>query len=129
MSGPIARAFTYEALPGRVVFGTGAGRRSLAGAVDRLGASRVLLIATERERTRAEELAAVLGTRVVGSFTGVRPHVPVEVAERARVAARQAGADALLCIGGGSTTGTAKAVALDTALPIVAVPTTYAGSE
>jgi alcohol dehydrogenase class IV len=39
------------------------------------------------------------------------------------------GADAVLSVGGGSTTGTAKAIALTTGLPIIAVPTTYAGSE
>jgi maleylacetate reductase len=59
----------------------------------------------------------------------VRPHVPIAVAERARDAAREVEADCLLSVGGGSTTGTAKAVALETELPIVAVPTTYAGSE
>lgn len=125
----MGRSFTFEALPGRVVFGPRASRERLAAEVDRLGASRLLLIATERERARAEELSAVLGDRVAGRFTDVRPHVPAEVAERARAAAREAGADALLSIGGGSTTGTAKAVALEAALPIVAVPTTYAGSE
>jgi maleylacetate reductase len=129
MSAPTARQFTYDALPGRVVFGAGASRRLLAAEVDRLGASRLLLIATEQERLLAEELSAVLGDRVVGVFTDVRPHVPVEVADRARAAAREARADALLSIGGGSTTGTAKAVALETALPVIAVPTTYAGSE
>jgi maleylacetate reductase len=121
--------FTYEALPGRVVFGVGASREKLAGEVDRLGARRVLLIASEGERALAERLARPLGDRLAGLFTGVRPHVPVEVAERARDAAREAGADCLLSVGGGSTTGTAKAVALETGVPIVAVPTTYAGSE
>jgi maleylacetate reductase len=123
------RSFVYEALPGRIVFGVGASREKLAGEVDRLGARRVLLIATERERALTEELAQPLGDRLVGLFTEVRPHVPVEVAVKAREAAREAGADCLLSIGGGSTTGTAKAVALETALPIVAIPTTYAGSE
>jgi alcohol dehydrogenase class IV len=123
------RSFIYAALPGRIVFGVGASREKLAGEVDRLGARRVLLVATERERPLAEKLAQPLDDRLVGVFTEVRPHVPVEVAEKARDAARNAGADCLLSIGGGSTTGTAKAVALETALPIVAVPTTYAGSE
>jgi maleylacetate reductase len=121
------RQFTYSALPGRVVFGTGAARTRLAGEVERLGARRVLLIAAEPERELAERLTTALP--VAGRFGEVRPHVPVEVAERARAAAAEAGADALLSVGGGSTTGTAKAVALETGLPIVAVPTTYAGSE
>lgn len=123
------RSFTYEALPGRVIFGPGAGREKLSAEIDYLCAERVLLIATEQEREFAEELSAPLGDRVVGTFTDVRPHVPVEVAESARDAASEKDADCLLSIGGGSTTGTAKAVALETALPIVAVPTTYAGSE
>lgn len=123
--GEDVRPFVYEALPGRVVFGAGASREKLAGEVDRLGAERILLVATEQERPLAEELAGPLGERVVGVFTGVRPHVPVEVADAARGSARRLKADCLLSVGGGSTTGTAKAVALDTKLPIVAVSTTY----
>jgi alcohol dehydrogenase class IV len=122
-------SFVYEALPGRVVFGVGASKDKLAGEVDRLGARRILLIAAKQERVLAEELAQPLGQRLVGLFTEVRPHVPVEVARKARDTTREAGADCLLSVGGGSTTGTAKAVALETGLPIVAVPTTYAGSE
>lgn len=123
------RSFNYEALPGRVVFSPGASRENLTGEIDRLGAEHALLVATEHERELAEELSEPLGDRVSGIFTDVRPHVPVEVAGAARKVAREKDADCLLSIGGGSTTGTAKAVALETGLPIVAVPTTYAGSE
>lgn len=123
------RPFVHESLPGRVLFGAGASKERLSGEIDSLGAGRVLLLAAERERFLAEELAKPLGERVVGMFTGVRPHVPVEVARRATAEARRAGADCLLSVGGGSTTGAAKAIALETGLPIVAVPTTYAGSE
>ena len=123
------RSFTYNALPGRLVFSPGASREKLSDELDRLGAKRVLLIATDHEMELAEELSAPLGDRVADIFTDVRPHVPVEVAEAARDIAREKEADCLLSIGGGSTTGTAKAVALKTGLPIVAVPTTYAGSE
>ena len=123
------RRFTYTALPGRVVFAAGAARVALAPEVERLGARRVLLIAAESKRALAEELTAALGDRVAGRFSEVRPHVPMPIAERARAAARDVDADALLCIGGGSATGTAKAVALESGLPIVAVPTTYSGSE
>jgi maleylacetate reductase len=89
----------------------------------------VLLVATEREKEFVEELAVSLAGRVVGVFTDVRPHVPIEVAWAARSLARESGADCLLSVGGGSTTGTAKAIALEEPLPIIAVPTTYAGSE
>jgi maleylacetate reductase len=123
------RQFTYEALPGRVIFGPGSARGGLAEAVADLGSERLLLIAAGPEAALAEELAAPLGERVVGRFDGVRPHVPVEVGAAAVAAAREAGADAVLSVGGGSTTGTAKAVALATGLPIIAIPTTYAGSE
>ncbi|RJQ80758.1 maleylacetate reductase [Pseudonocardiaceae bacterium YIM PH 21723] len=115
--------FTYDALPGRIVFGPGTARTALAAEIDRLGAERVLVIATGDRSPITDPISG----RITATFTEVRPHVPVEVAEQARKAAE--GADALLCIGGGSATGTAKAVALTTGLPIIAVPTTYAGSE
>jgi maleylacetate reductase len=117
------RQFTYSALPGRVVFGAGAARTRLAAELAELGARHVLLIAAEPELALARELAGA----TFAEFSEVRQHVPAEIAARAIQAAD--GADALLSIGGGSTTGTAKAVALETGLPIVAVPTTYAGSE
>jgi alcohol dehydrogenase class IV len=121
--------FHYDALPGRVVFGAGVARRELLAEADRLNADRVLLVATESEEPLARELAAPLGDRVVAVFTSVRPHVPIQVAEAARALATSVRADAVLSVGGGSTTGTAKAIALTTGLPIIAVPTTYAGSE
>jgi len=121
--------FHYDALPGRVVFGAGVARRELRAEADRLAVDRVLLVATETEEPLARELAAPLGERVVAVFTSVRPHVPIQVAEAARALAASVRADAVLSIGGGSTTGTAKAIALTTGLPIIAVPTTYAGSE
>ena len=95
----------------------------------RLGASRLLLITTPRAEPLARELAAPLDGRVAGMFTGVREHVPAEAAAAARHQAAATDADAVLSIGGGSATGTAKAVALTTGLPVIAVPTTYAGSE
>jgi maleylacetate reductase len=121
--------FSYDALPGRVVFGAGTARAGLAGEVSRLGASRLLLITTPRAEPLARELASPLGGQIAGVFTGVRPHVPADVAEAARRQAAEIGADAVLSIGGGSATGTAKAVALTTGLPVIAIPTTYAGSE
>jgi maleylacetate reductase len=121
--------FTYDALPGRVVFAPGAARAVLADEAARLGAERLLLIVTPGQREPAGRLTAPFAARVAGTFTGVRPHVPGEVAAAARTAADDVRADALLAVGGGSTIGTAKAIALTSGLPILAVPTTYAGSE
>jgi maleylacetate reductase len=120
-----AASFVYEALPGRVVFGVGSVER-LGDEVERLGARRALLLAEERDVARPTEL---LGQLRAGTFTDVRQHVPVEVAEAARSLASKVDADCLVTVGGGSATGFAKAVALWSGLPIVAVPTTYAGSE
>jgi maleylacetate reductase len=120
-----AAVSVYEALPGRVVFGVGAAER-LAGEVDRLGAARALVIAG---KARADDAAERLGPRVVASFTEIVQHVPVALAEQARQLAASAGADVLVAVGGGSAIGLAKAVALELGAPIVAVPTTYSGSE
>jgi maleylacetate reductase len=56
-------------------------------------------------------------------------HVPIETAQAARSEAARLGADLYVAIGGGSTTGLAKAIALEFGCPIVSVPSTYAGSE
>lgn len=121
------RAFIYDALPGRVVFGAGSARRDLVAEVRRLGARRLLLIASGRDADRVRALTAPFADRVAATFSAVREHVPVATAQAARAAA--VGCDAVLCVGGGSTTGAAKAVAITTRLPILAVPTTYSGSE
>jgi alcohol dehydrogenase class IV len=121
--------FTYDGLPGRIVFGAGTAHTRLAGELDLLGAQRILLIATDTEGDLATRLCTPFADRIVSTFSQVRPHVPVEVAEQARKAATDSGADLVLSVGGGSTTGTAKAIALTTRLPVVAIPTTYAGSE
>jgi alcohol dehydrogenase class IV len=117
----------YESWGQRVVFGSGTVQADVAAAVTGLGASRVLVIAADGERALAEDICKDLP--VVAVFGGVRPHVPAEVARAVRAAAHEHAADLLLSVGGGSTTGTAKAAALTTGLPILAVPTTYAGSE
>lgn len=120
-------SFTYDGLPGHIVFGPGAARRDLLSVIDTFHAHRVLVIASDNEIAAAMTLCTPFSDRVHGTFTAVRPHVPVDVAEAARAAA--GGADLVLSYGGGSTTGTAKAVALTTGLPVVCIPTTYAGSE
>jgi maleylacetate reductase len=120
--------FTYTSHPGRVVFGPGR-VSEVAAEVDRLGSSHVFLVADAQAKDLADETADRLGPLVAGRWHEVVQHVPVELAERARAAATDASADAVVCLGGGSSTGLAKAIALTHRVPIVAVPTTYAGSE
>lgn len=122
-------AFVYETMPVRIRFGAGSSREHLIDELDRLGVSRVLLIASRRDDALVDSLTDQLGSRLAGTFREVKPHVPVEVALKARETSHAVQADCLVSVGGGSATGTAKAIALDTRLPIIAIPTTYAGSE
>ncbi|GAA5017373.1 maleylacetate reductase [Streptomyces siamensis] len=119
--------FVHDTLAQRVRFASGAAAEGLAAEVAALGARRVMVIAGASEEKPAERITA--GLPVAHRHHEVVMHVPVEVADRARAAAVERDVDALVSVGGGSTTGLAKAVALTTGLPIIAVPTTYAGSE
>lgn len=122
------RNFTYRAQPSRVVFGRGAIQR-LANEVEALGARKALVLCTPDQRRQAELAAAMLGEASGGILDGAQMHVPIENARRARAHASEIGADCAVAIGGGSTIGLGKAIALESAIPIVAVPTTYSGSE
>ena len=121
-------AFVYNGLPYRVVFGVGS-LASLPAELDRLGAKRALLLSTPEQAETVKQVAASLGARAAGLYDRAVMHVPIEVAEQARRVAKELGADCCVTVGGGSTTGLGKAIALVSPLPIVAVPTTYAGSE
>ncbi len=121
-------SFVYQALPARVIFGVGSLER-LPAEVDALGLKRVLVLCTPNQRADAEKIAALLGTRAIGIYDQATMHVPIELAERARAHVKEHRVDGMVTVGGGSTTGLAKAIALTTGLPSVAVPTTYAGSE
>ena len=119
--------FEREHASQRVVFGWGR-FVELPVEVDRLGAGRVLLIAERSTMVHADRAASILGDRVVRTLGPMRPHVPAEDASEARAVAGKTAADLVVTIGGGSATGLGKAVAL-AGVPLLAVPTTYAGSE
>ncbi len=121
-------AFVYNGLPARVVFGFGT-LAQLPAEIDRLGLKRVVVLATSHQKADAERTAAGLGGCVAGVFAEAAMHTPVEVTDRAMEAVTAMGADGLVAVGGGSTTGLAKAIALRTDLPQIVAPTTYAGSE
>jgi maleylacetate reductase len=120
--------FVYNSVAQRVVFGAGS-LQHLAREIDALGARRALVLSTPEQRPQAERIADMLGAHAAGVFDRAVMHVPIETAREAREVARRLGADCAVAIGGGSTTGLGKAIALDSGLPILAIPTTYAGSE
>lgn len=122
------RRFVQTTRAIRVRFGDGAWEDT-GEELDRLHVRRALLVSTARGADASSELRDRLGRRVAGAFSEARIHVPVEVARAARELAERRRADGLLAVGGGSAIGVAKAVAVETGLPIVALPTTYSGSE
>jgi len=121
-------SFVYQASPTRVLFGSGA-LTELPAELDRLNLSRVLVLATPFQRQAAEALASKLGGRASGVFAEAAMHTPIDVTERAMEVIRRSNIDGLVAVGGGSTTGLSKAIALRTDLPQVISPTSYAGSE
>ena len=122
------QGFTYTALPVRVVFGSGTLGR-VPDELRALGCRRALVLSTPEQQDAAESLATQLGNLCAAAFTEAAMHTPVEVTERAMQVVRKANADCTIAIGGGSTTGLGKAIALRTDLPQIVIPTTYAGSE
>ena len=122
------KSFIYNGQPARVVFGAGS-LQHLAREIETLGAKKALVLSTPEQLASAEMVADLLGSRSAGVFARAVMHVPIETAREAREVARAVGADCAVAIGGGSTTGLGKAIALDSGLPILAIPTTYAGSE
>ena len=124
----MTRDFVHETRPGRVVFAVGASARLLQ-EVERLDLHRLIVVCTPQQSDLAAELTAPLGRRVAEVHAHAAMHVPTAVAATAVARTRELGADGCVAIGGGSAVGLAKAVAKDTGLPIIALPTTYAGSE
>ncbi len=120
--------FVYHGLPSRVVFGQGTLSR-LAEEIEQLGCRRALVLATPQQQEQARAVLEQLGERGVGLYAEAAMHTPVEVTERAMRVVEELMVDCTVAIGGGSTIGLGKAIALRTGLPQVAIPTTYAGSE
>ncbi len=120
--------FAVTIAPVRVRFGDAA-LSVIADEVTRLACHRALVLTTPAQADLAVSFAQALGDRAAGVFTDARMHTPTDVTERALAHAIAIGADCFVAVGGGSTTGLGKALALRTDLPQIVVPTTYAGSE
>lgn len=124
----MTRPFVFPGLTTRVVFGHGT-LAQVPDEVARLGRSRALVLSTPQQEAQAQALAEAMGDRAAAVFAGATMHTPVEVTEAAIGAYNAAGADCVVSLGGGSTTGLGKAIAIRTGADQVVVPTTYAGSE
>jgi alcohol dehydrogenase class IV len=121
------QSFVYNAHPARVIFGFGT-LAQVAEEARRLG-RRALVLSTPQQIDQARRLAATLGDLGVGVFAEAAMHTPIAVTERALKTVQDLRADCTIALGGGSTTGLGKAIALRTDLPQLVIPTTYAGSE
>lgn len=123
-----AAGFEYVGLPYRIVFGQGRLNEVVA-EVERLGRSRVLLLASADLAEPGDRVEKLLGSLCVARFDGAAMHTPVAVTEEALTHLREHDADCVVAVGGGSTTGLSKALAARTGVDQIILPTTYAGSE
>lgn len=101
----------------------------LGGICTKAGMTRVMAVAGRSADGVAGQLPALLGQRYLGRWSDVPPHVPAHQANLAVGSAQETHADGIVAIGGGAAIGLAKIVALALRLPLIAVPTTYSGSE
>jgi maleylacetate reductase len=124
----MTRAFTFPGMTARVIFGAGT-LSQVAAEMQSLGHARGLVLSTSHQADQAQALAASLGTLSAGVFAGAVMHTPTDVTDTAIAAFRDTAADCVISLGGGSTTGLGKAIALRTGVDQIVIPTTYAGSE
>lgn len=122
------KSFNYEARAIRVLFG-----QSTISQVDaeaaRAGVTRALVLSTPNQSDEAARVAGYLGRVHASTFTGATMHTPEDVTEYALEITRSVRANGIVAVGGGSTIGLGKAIAIRTGLPQIVLPTTYAGSE
>ena len=105
----------YNILPmDKVIYGPDSVKQ-VASEVDRLGGKRAFIVTVDplvKETELVQKIQEILGNRYVGTYADVVQHVPrLSVIEGAK-AAREAGADILISVGGGSPIDSAKAIAL-----------------
>jgi len=125
------KSFVYNANPSRVIFGFGT-IKQLPEEVQRLGLKRPLVLSTPEQSGHAakvEELLKAGNVNCAGQFNNATMHTPMDVTAKALKIVAERNVDGVIAIGGGSTIGLGKAIALQTDLPQIVLPTTYAGSE
>ncbi|MBO0334029.1 maleylacetate reductase [Sneathiella sp. CAU 1612] len=120
--------FNYKALPWNIVFGVGS-LQHLPSKLDDLGYNCALVLSTSQQADQGRMISELLDNRAAGLFSEAAMHVPMETVYKAEAEAKKVNADCTVSIGGGSTTGLSKALALRMGLPNIVIPTSYAGSE
>jgi alcohol dehydrogenase len=98
----------------RLIYGTGA-LADLPLEVERLGRRRAFVITGTSIATKTallDRVVSLLGDHCAGTFSGSVQHVPKRIILEAAARAREAQADCLVSLGGGSPIDTTKAVAL-----------------
>src|SRR6266540_1716543 len=140
--------FTYTAYAQQIMFGAGA-LSKLGEAIERFGWRKLVLCTSgsARRSGHVAAVAAVLGDRLMAVYDRTAPHVPEDQVAESLALAEGHAADVLIALGGGSPIGLAKATAQaleqrrsgvparaayptdQPHVPVVAIPTTYAGSE
>lgn len=118
----------FNATPSRILFGAGTLAR-LPDVLRDLNVRRPLIITTPGRRELGKRIAELVGPDCAGLLPEAISQVPIESAIRGREAFGKSGADSIISAGGGAAIGLAKGIALELDAPIVAIPTTYAGSE
>ncbi|MBX4957583.1 maleylacetate reductase [Rhizobium lentis] len=124
----MSRAFSFVGSPARIVFGVGS-KAAVGEWIAKSGCRRALVLSTPHQKADAEALALEIGELGCGVFAGAAMHTPVDVTDAAMKVVTETGADCVVSLGGGSTTGLGKAIAYRTDILQIVVPTTYAGSE
>ncbi|KAI5461883.1 putative maleylacetate reductase [Mariannaea sp. PMI_226] len=125
------KAFEYNILPNRVIFGSGSVKK-LPAEIKRLNLFRPLILCTPGKANYALRLSDIMqaaSITVAGIFPHAIPHTPVRVTEEATAVFESVAADCVVSIGGGSVVGLGKAVSIRTEIPHISIPTTYSGSE
>lgn len=131
-------SFNYSLHSQEIIFGAASLAR-LNEVVARYGWGKLVLCTSPslRERGRVQEIHNLVGARLVAVRDDIQPHVQDKQILPSVTVAQEVQADAIIAFGGGSVLGMAKAISStlrkergdDAPVPIIAIPTTYAGSE
>jgi len=122
--------FRHTSFAQEVIFASGA-LAELREAAERFGWRRLMLCTSHSVRAngQVDELQSILGESLIMVFDHVQPHVQDGQVNLALAVAAENNVDVVMGMGGGSPIGMAKAIGFQLHLPIIAIPTTYAGSE